>query len=52
MIGAQASNDQLEKILSYFDIGRKEGAKVLAGGERNMLDGELKDAARSEHVGP
>ncbi|QIG49293.1 aldehyde dehydrogenase family protein [Nordella sp. HKS 07] len=43
MIGAQASNDQLEKILSYFDIGRKEGAKVLAGGERNMLDGELKD---------
>jgi len=43
MIGAQASNDQLEKILSYFDIGRKEGAKVLAGGERNTLDGELKD---------
>ncbi|MGE3873634.1 MAG: aldehyde dehydrogenase [Parvibaculaceae bacterium] len=42
MIGAQASNDQLEKILSYFDIGRKEGAKVLAGGERNELDGELK----------
>ncbi|MBK1870311.1 aldehyde dehydrogenase [Taklimakanibacter albus] len=43
MIGAQASNDQLEKILSYFDIGRKEGAKVLAGGERNLLEGELKD---------
>jgi len=43
MIGAQASNDQLEKILSYFDIGRKEGAKVLAGGSRNMLEGELKD---------
>lgn len=43
MIGAQASNDQLEKILSYFDIGRKEGAKVLAGGERNVLEGELKD---------
>ncbi len=28
MIGAQASNDQLEKILSYIDIGRGEGAKV------------------------
>ena len=34
MIGAQASNDQLEKILSYIDIGRDEGAKVLTGGER------------------
>ncbi len=28
-IGAQASNDQFEKILSYIDIGKKEGAKVL-----------------------
>ena len=37
MIGAQASNDQLEKILSYIDIGKKEGAKVLTGGERNVL---------------
>ena len=27
MIGAQASNDQLEKILSYMDIGKQEGAK-------------------------
>ena len=43
MLGAQASNDQLEKILSYIDIGRKEGAKVLAGGGRNVLEGELKD---------
>ncbi len=34
MIGAQASNDQLEKILSYIDIGKKEGAKVLTGGGR------------------
>jgi aldehyde dehydrogenase len=32
MIGAQASNDQYEKILSYIDIGKKEGAEVLAGG--------------------
>jgi aldehyde dehydrogenase len=41
MIGAQASSEQLEKILSYLDIGRQEGAKVLTGGERNQLDGEL-----------
>ena len=34
MMGAQASNDQLEKILSYVDIGKKEGAKLLTGGER------------------
>jgi aldehyde dehydrogenase len=41
MIGAQASSEQLEKILSYIDIGRQEGAQVLAGGERNSLAGEL-----------
>ncbi|MET7393584.1 aldehyde dehydrogenase [Dactylosporangium sp. NPDC005572] len=41
MIGAQASNDQLEKILSYLDIGRQEGAKVRIGGERADLGGEL-----------
>jgi len=41
MIGAQASNDQLEKILSYVDIGKKEGAKLLTGGERASLNGEL-----------
>ncbi|MFD6067005.1 MULTISPECIES: acetaldehyde dehydrogenase ExaC [Amycolatopsis] len=40
-IGAQASNDQLEKILSYIDIGQKEGAKILTGGERSDLGGEL-----------
>ena len=43
MVGAQASNDQLEKILSYMDIGRQEGAKVLAGGERAQLGGDLAD---------
>ncbi len=43
MIGAQASNEQLEKILSYFDIGRQEGAKVLIGGERADLGGDLED---------
>ena len=41
MIGAQASNDQLEKILSYIDIGKQEGAKVLTGGKRAHLEGEL-----------
>ena len=41
MMGAQASNDQLEKILSYIDIGRQEGAKVLTGGERQVLEGDL-----------
>ena len=41
MIGAQASSEQLEKILSYLDIGRKEGAEVLAGGARNELPGDL-----------
>jgi aldehyde dehydrogenase len=40
MIGAQASNDQLEKILSYIKIGRDEGAKVLTGGERAVISGE------------
>ncbi len=41
MIGAQASNDQLEKIMSYIDIGRAEGARVLTGGKRAALGGEL-----------
>jgi aldehyde dehydrogenase len=41
MVGAQASNDQLEKILSYIDIGKKENAKVLTGGQRATHQGEL-----------
>jgi aldehyde dehydrogenase len=41
MMGAQASNDQLEKILSYVDIGNKEGAELLTGGERATHDGDL-----------
>lgn len=40
-VGAQASNDQLEKILSYIDIGKKEGAKLVLGGERVDLGGDL-----------
>jgi aldehyde dehydrogenase len=43
MIGAQASNEQMEKILSYFDIGRQEGAEVLIGGQRASINGPLKD---------
>lgn len=42
-VGAQASNDQLEKIMSYIDIGKQEGAKLLLGGERNDLGGDLTD---------
>ncbi|WP_338378270.1 aldehyde dehydrogenase family protein [uncultured Flavobacterium sp.] len=41
MMGAQASNDQYEKIQSYLKIGKEEGAEVLVGGEANHLDGEL-----------
>ncbi|GAA3224242.1 aldehyde dehydrogenase family protein [Actinocorallia longicatena] len=39
MIGAQASNDQYEKILSYLDIGRQEGAEVLTGGDKRTVKG-------------
>ena len=38
MLGAQASNDQLEKILSYLDIGKAEGAEVLFGGNRRQVE--------------
>ncbi len=43
MIGAQASQEQLEKILTYLDLGRQEGAQCLIGGERNRLGGDFKD---------
>jgi len=43
MIGAQASSEQLEKILSYIDIGKKEGAELLCGGQRAHLGGELEE---------
>ncbi|MYS48326.1 aldehyde dehydrogenase family protein [Streptomyces sp. SID5998] len=39
MIGAQASNDQFEKILSYIDIGKKEGAELLTGGGPRAVPG-------------
>ncbi|TWJ04849.1 aldehyde dehydrogenase [Mucilaginibacter frigoritolerans] len=39
MMGAQASKDQYEKILSYIEIGKNEGAEVLTGGAKKYLDG-------------
>ncbi len=39
MMGAQASSEQLEKILSYIDIGKQEGAEVLTGGAANKVEG-------------
>jgi len=48
-VGAQASSEQLEKILSYMDIGRGEGAKVLVGGSRAALGGDL---AKGYYVQP
>lgn len=41
MMGAQASNEQKEKILSYIKLGKEEGAECLIGGEENRLDGDL-----------
>jgi aldehyde dehydrogenase len=41
MIGAQASKEQLAKILSYLALGKEEGAQVLAGGAQAQLNGEL-----------
>ncbi len=43
MMGAQASTEQMEKIQSYLDIGKQEGAEVLAGGDRNHLEGEFSE---------
>jgi aldehyde dehydrogenase len=41
MIGAQASSEQLEKIVSYMDLGKQEGAQLLTGGSRSVLEGDL-----------
>jgi aldehyde dehydrogenase len=41
MIGAQASKEQMTKIMSYLDLGRQEGAELLIGGERSHLKGDL-----------
>ena len=41
MMGAQASQLQMDKIMSYMQVGKDEGAQVLIGGERAQLGGEL-----------
>ncbi|WP_153160596.1 aldehyde dehydrogenase family protein [Zoogloea sp. 1C4] len=41
MMGAQASQDQLNKIMAYMEIGRQEGAQCLTGGDRTHMDGDL-----------
>jgi aldehyde dehydrogenase len=41
MMGAQASNDQYEKIQSYLKLGIEEGAELLCGGDVHLQDGEL-----------
>ena len=40
-VGAQASNEQYEKIMSYMDVAHQEGAEVLFGGEKRSMDGNL-----------
>ncbi|MCK5120763.1 MAG: aldehyde dehydrogenase [Methylococcales bacterium] len=39
MVGAQASKQQFDKILSYLQIGKDEGAEVLVGGEVETIEG-------------
>ncbi|WP_103932002.1 aldehyde dehydrogenase family protein [Bryocella elongata] len=41
MIGAQASKQQFDKIMSYLDLGRQEGAELLAGGAAATMEGDL-----------
>ncbi len=41
MIGAQASKQQFEKIMSYLDLGQKEGAELLTGGRASSFEGDL-----------
>ncbi len=41
MMGAQASQEQMNKIMAYLEIGRQEQAECLIGGDRAHLDGEL-----------
>lgn len=41
MVGAQASQEQMDKILKYLEIGKAEGAKVLTGGEKRNESGDL-----------
>ncbi|NMF87771.1 aldehyde dehydrogenase [Aromatoleum petrolei] len=41
MIGAQASTEQMQKIMSYIDLGKQEGAQLLTGGEAARFDGDI-----------
>lgn len=41
MMGAQVSDEQLKNIMSYIELGKQEGAEVLAGGEQAKLGGDL-----------
>lgn len=41
MVGAQASQEQMDKILKYLEIGKQEGAKVLTGGNQRHEGGDL-----------
>ena len=41
MMGAQASAMQMDKIMTYLDLGKQEGAQVLCGGGRAQLGGDL-----------
>ncbi len=43
MMGAQASKEQLDKILRYIDIGKQEGAKCVTGGERAQVDSDVEN---------
>ena len=43
MLGAQASSEQVQKILSYIDIGKQEGAELLTGGSRPVVEAALAD---------
>ena len=43
MIGAQASQIQYDKILSYIKLGKEEGAEVLTGGDANHLQGDIEN---------
>ena len=41
MVGSQVSKEQFEKVLNYFEIGKKEGAKILMGGEPAEMSSEV-----------
>ncbi|NMG44369.1 aldehyde dehydrogenase family protein [Aromatoleum toluvorans] len=41
MIGAQASTEQMQKIMSYIDLGKQEGAQLLTGGEAAQFGGDI-----------